>query len=274
MIQEFIQYTIKIKGYSSNTAIAYEKDLRAFAKWAQQQHTGITWRTITRETIDEYLTDEVGRGLKASTTNRRLAAISSLYNYMKRQGLEVENPVRYESRRKVEERVPNTIDMKDLEKAYNKATGVARHLLGILITTGARIQEVLDITWEDIDFKRCSIKLHGKGKKERIVYTLPQVTEELHTIYEWSRKIGNVFTIDQRTARQIIFRALQHETRAAQKSPHAIRHTVATHLAAEGVNTSSLQTILGHKDIRTTQKYIDFGQNAIDVIMREHAILH
>lgn len=273
MIQEYISYLTEIRGYSNNTATSYAKDLKSFTVWIQSERMNARWSTITREDIDAYIIYQTRRGLKPATTNRHLAAISGIYNFMKRQGLEIENPCRYESRRKVGERTPNTIDEHELEKAYEKSVGVARQLLGLLITTGARIQEVLDIDWQDVNFKTGAIKIAGKGGKERIVYTLPQVTEELYTIWRWAKPTGKIFSIEQRVARQMIYDVLNQISRAKQKSPHAIRHSIATHLAAAGCNTTTLQQILGHKDIRTTQKYVDLGQSRVKETLQQHSIL-
>lgn len=274
MIQEYMTYLQSIRGLSENTALGYGKDLRSLVRWIREQHNGARWSTITREDIDSYIIYQQHRGLKPSTTNRHLSAISGLYNFMKREGMEIENPCKYESRRKVGERTPNTIDCHDLEKAYEKSIGVTRHLLGILVTTGARIQEVLDLNWSDINFETGAIHITGKGMKERMVYTTPQVTDELQEAWRWAKPTGRIFTIDQRTARHMIWEVLKRCSRARQLSPHAIRHTMATHMASEGVNTTTLQRILGHSDIRTTQKYIDLGQVRVRETMQQHAILN
>lgn len=260
MINEFTNYLINIKGYSENTATAYAKDLRQFAKWMKATRADARWSTITRDDIDNYISSLAQDGLKPSTTNRRLASISGLYNYFRRQGYEVTNPCKYESRRKVAKTIPNTIPAEDIKKAYESSYGATKIMLGLLATTGIRIQELLNITYQDIDFASNSIRINGKGSKQRIVFTTADKLETLKTVFEAGSTKGLCFPIDQRDARYMIFKALRPYSHAKQLSPHAIRHTVATNMATQGANVTTIATILGHNDIKTTQKYIDMTQ--------------
>ena len=100
MIKEFSIYLSSVKGYSENTVIAYNVDLRSFARFIKQRKSTGRWSTVTREDIDLFMEYEQYRGVWAKTGNRKLAAISSLYDYMKREGMDVENPCRWETRQK------------------------------------------------------------------------------------------------------------------------------------------------------------------------------
>ena len=262
MIKEFINYLQNLKGYSENTAKGYEKDLKRFVHWMRSSSTSARWSTITRDDIDNYISQQAAQGLKPATTNRRLAAISGLYDYMKRQGYEVENPCKYESRRKIGKNIPNTINEEELAAAYNAATGVTKTMIGLLATTGIRIQELLDLTWEDINFQDGSLKISGKGSKQRIVYTTTGTLADLANVKANCSPTGRMFWFDQRTARYMIYQALRGHCNARQLSPHAIRHTTATHLAKEGVNCTTISAILGHEHLETTQKYINMAQAA------------
>lgn len=274
MIEQYTHYLRTLKGYSENTCQAYEKDLKDFVRWAKANITGVRWSTLTRADIDRYIADLVEAGMKPSTTNRRLSAISGLYRFFKREGYEVANPAQYESRRKRGEQVPNTIPYHELEKAYEHSAGVVKVMLGILATTGIRIQELLDITWEDINFEKAAIKIHGKGNKERIVYTLPDQLDILRELQQMGNPSGQIFIQTQREARRMIWEALKPYSKAPQLSPHAIRHTFATHMAEKGVNCSTLAGILGHKSLETTQQYIDLGQSQAQQACLQYALLH
>lgn len=274
MIQKYINYLRNLRGYAENTAVSYEKDLRAFVTWVRGNVPGATWSTLTRDDIDRYIMTLASAGLKPATTNRRLAAISGLYNYMRREGYEVENPCRYESRRKRAKTIPNTIPANDLRAAYDHAVGATKVMLGLLITTGIRIQELLDITWEDIDFEDLSIKITGKGNKQRRVYTQAAQLETLRLLKEQQAVSGRIFTIDQRTARTMIWESLKPYSSARQLSPHAIRHTFATQLATQGVNVTTLAKILGHDRIGTTQQYIDMTQSDTRSVMTNNNIIN
>lgn len=259
-ISQFMQYARHIKGYSANTLQAYESDLRSFAEWLNDNRPGTTWRTLTRADIDDYITHQSSQGMKPATTNRQISAISAIYNYFMRQGYLESNPTRYENRKKLAELVPNTIPMADLRKAYERNQGVAKFMIGILATTGIRLQEMLELRWSDIDFDSCSLKIHGKGNRERVVHTSPKVLEHLEKVRAYARPERPLFYIGQRKARYILYNAVRPFTRAPQVSPHAIRHSYATELAKGGINAVAIAKAMGHKSIETTQRYIDMAQ--------------
>lgn len=260
MIDNFITYLRSIRGYSPNTCRAYERDCRTFAQHMRQLQPNARWSTITRHDLDEYIISQQQAGLSAATTNRQLAAISSMYRYLQREGLVNDNPCRYESRRKQADKVPVTINPKQIQKAYSHAIGQGKLMLGILAGTGIRLQELLDITWQDIDFDSNTIHITGKGRRERIVTISGHLLDSLRqTFHKYSPK-GKLFYCSQRQARYIIYHTLAPYCTASQLSPHIIRHTFATELAKAGTSTHEISRILGHKNISTSQKYIDLNQ--------------
>ncbi len=270
MIDDYINYLRNIKGYSENTANSYRKDLLHFTKWMKEKNTGIRWSTITIHDIDTYITELAEAGYKPATTNRRLSAISGLYGYFKHQGIKIENPCKWESRRKLADTIPNTIPIEQLKRAYENAYGVAKVALGLFMTTGIRIQELLDLKYEDINFNDQSIKIHGKGNKERMVYTTPDKLEVLRQLNTIQQQSGLIFYMEQRQMRALIYDALRPYCQAPQLSPHAIRHTFATHAANHGANVSTLAQSLGHKRLETTQKYIDLRTAPIRELMTNY----
>lgn len=258
MIQEFTNYLVSIRRYSENTARAYEKDLIDFVHYMLASKTDARWSTIKRDDIDGYIMYQTGRGLKPTTINRRISAIRHLYNYMKRQGLLQENPARFISQQKTEKTIPNTIPSEDLLKALEHAAGITRIMLILLVTTGIRIQEMLDIEQSDIEASRSRILIHGKGQKERYVSLSAAHMKE---VLAYSRTAPyRIFSpMGQREARSIIYNHLSRYTDARQCSPHAIRHSFATNMAQKGANCTTIAKILGHESIKTTQKYIDLS---------------
>ena len=260
MIQQYITYLSSIRGYSPNTCKAYEHDLYQFAQYMRDLGGGARWSTITRTDIDNYIIHLRKQGNACTTTNRALSAISGIYNYFHREGLITENPCKYESRAKIGETIPNTIPLKDIIRAHSKAQGVTKTMLGLLMTTGIRIQELLDMTWEDINFENNSIKIHGKGNRERLVFTTTEVIAPLKRVTEQLPTHGRMFYLSQRTARYMIYDAIRPYTRAPKVSPHIIRHSYATELARLGYNAVQIGKALGHKQLDTTQKYINLAE--------------
>lgn len=273
MLTRFYNYLKNLKGYSERTCSEYLKDLRAFALWAKTHKEDARWSTLTRSDIDEYITYRAENGIKASTTNRELSSISALYRYFQREGLLSDNPCKYESRRKVTEKVPNTIPGDELRNAWAHSSGLARVWIGLLATTGIRISELLAMRWEDIDYTSNAIKIHGKGHKERIVYATADTLSELREMNARKALSGRIFHYEQRECRAIIWRALRPFSQAKQLSPHAIRHTFATNLATKGVNVTTIATILGHNRIETTQRYIDMAQADTRAVTAQYSLI-
>lgn len=261
MIHEFQTYLTSIKGCSVNTAESYGKDLRSFVAFMKETHKDARWSTITRDDLDEYIIYQGNRGLKATTTNRHLSAISSLYDYMKRQGYDVENPTRYESRRKEAETIINTIPLEDLKEAIKQSTGTIRIMIETLLHTGIRLQEMLDMKKQDLNTTDNTILIHGKGNKERTVHTSADNMAHLVEYCKQSAAHTPIFNLwTQREVRRGIYEALRPVSKARQLSPHAIRHTYATLMAQAGTNATTLMKMMGHTSLKTTQKYIDLGQ--------------
>ena len=271
MITEFISYIKNVKGYSDNTARAYNNDLRSFVKVVKIINPSSRWSTLTLQDIDEVVKYNVQRGLKPSTTNRQISAVKALYDYMKREGMIDYNPARYESRRKQADTIPNTIPMHDLEEAYAESTGTTRLMLGLLVYTGIRIQELLDIRKHDVNTKTGEIIIRGKGMKERKVITAPDNAQELEAYMRNLRPDSFIFgSTSQREARYELHAILKRHSQAKQLSPHAIRHTFATELAKQGSNVTTLAKMMGHNSIKTTQHYIDLTQNNIDKTYQQY----
>ena len=274
MLTIFENYLKNIKGYSERTCSEYLKDLKAFSRWAKAHKDDARWSTLTRSDIDEYITMRAEEGIKPATTNRELAALSALYRFFIREGLLKTNPVRFQSRRKVGFHLPNTIPAEDLQAAYKGTYGVVHVWIGLLSTTGIRISELLNLNWEDIDFKSCCLEIKGKGNKERLVFTTPEYLELMRQAYERCPTEGRIFRYSERDARYMLWQALKPYSRAKQLSPHAIRHTFATSLAKQGVNVATIATILGHKSIETTQKYIDMAQMDCRAVSAQYSPLN
>ena len=274
MISNFTSYLLSIRGYSPRTAEGYAKDLKAFALWTKAHKPAARWSTLTRQDIDDYITYRANKGIQPATTNRELASISALYRFFIREGLLTSNPARFQSRRKVGYKLPNTIPSEDLQAAYKNSVGVVHVWIGILSTTGIRISELLDLKWEDIDFKTCCIEINGKGNKDRLVYTTPEYLDLMRQAYERHPAEGRIFRYKERDARHMLWEALKPYSRAKQLSPHAIRHSFATSLARQGVNVATISTILGHNRIATTQKYIDMAQMDCRAVSAQYSPLN
>lgn len=273
MIREFKTYLVNIKGYAENTALAYEKDLKSFVSYMKSRNESARWSTISREDVDAYIIHLSNTEHKPATICRNISSISALYKYMKREGYEVTDPAKYESRPKIGQHLVNTIPVDDLTMAMAKAQGIVKTMIRIIAETGIRVQEMLDIKESDIDFKTGAIRIHGKGNKERMVYVNQDTLNMMRSQNSMSNR-SYFGEITQREVRKQIWEALKDHTNAKQLSPHAIRHTYATEMAKRGMSATTLQKALGHEHLETTQRYIDYAQVGTEQEIRELSIFN
>lgn len=260
MINAFLKDLLSIKGQSQHTAAAYSRDLRQFVAFIKQNYPTASWRTITRGMIEHYIMSLVSYGELPTTTNRKLSAISAIYRYFIRQGHDITNPAQYVCRRKIADTIPNTIDPDQLRTAYENTIGTARIMLGLLITTGIRLGELLAIRWGDINLKENTIIIRGKGNKQRIVSVPSRQLEEIRYAAPRQNAEDTLFHTSQFETRCMIYQALTPYCHARQLSPHAIRHTFATQMAKAGASAPTIAQALGHSNLKSTQHYVDNAQ--------------
>lgn len=262
MIQEFINYLEKNKGYSPQTCGEYRKDLELFVKWLKSHHIE-KWSDVEKSTVDLYVSDMAEEGLKPATIKRRISSIRSFYQYAWVMGMQAENPAKYVSTPKLGEALPKTIDQDDLRMTILDGTINinVRGLIAFIAETGCRISEALSVTKADFNQETRSLRIWGKGKKERIVYY-----GDITAAYvKYVRVIGNcpIWTWTQRQARFFVWQALSKHSDAKQLSPHAIRHSFATGLLNNGAPITTVQALLGHKSVETTQRYAKVAEATV-----------
>lgn len=252
-IEAFQIYLTKIRNYSELTAISYAQDLRHFVRWYRSIRTDARWSNVTRDVIDQYIITMKTERARPATINRHLSAIAGIYKFFKRQGLPIsEIPVKYESRQKLAKTEPNTIPIEDVEAAIAHADNETALALKILVTTGIRASELLNIRREDVNLQERSIRINGKGSKQRTIF----ITAETANMIKNQEASSTLFTYaNTRALRRKIYEALAPYSDAQQLSPHALRHTFATQMASKGMQTLTLANLLGHNDTNTTKRY-------------------
>lgn len=262
MIKEFQNYLSAVKGYSDNTVVAYGKDLKDFVHYMLTIKEAPTWSTVIAEEVQGYVVDMHDRQLNNTTIKRRVSAIRSLFNYMKVEGLLQQNPARFTQTPKCLKKLPNVIDINSIVDAVTSESNPlkVRCMLALLLETGVRLQELLDLRTEHFNGKEHSIRILGKGGKERMVY-YGDLTKELLNRYVGHRQ-GRIFWEEQRDARRLVFETLRKYSNARQLSPHAIRHTFATCMLNNGADIKAIQDLLGHESVKTTERYAQLTQQA------------
>lgn len=277
--REFLDYLGRVRGLSANTLRAYRADLASFASWAERTATNPL--LATHRDLRGYLADLTRGGYSVRTIDRRLSAVRDFYGWMLREGLCSVDPAAALATPKGERRLPKTMSDEDVQRLLatcdaNEVTGVRdRAFLELLYASGARISEVSRLDVSSVDFGRCQATLFGKGSKERIVPLYDMALDWLLRYLEESRPVlaarakgsfvegpdGALFlsTRGRRMSADGLRTAFENHVRLARLdptlTPHAMRHTYATELVSGGADLRSVQELLGHESLSTTQVY-------------------
>jgi integrase/recombinase XerC len=280
LINSFIRYIRAEKGYSEHTIRNYESDLRQFSQFAASKKDlkgddpGIDLVDYTL--IRSYLGDLFDK-CRRTTIARKLSALKSFFNYLELRGLSSINPAVEIATPKQEKHIPTYIPIDDmfalLEKPNREKELGLRDvaILELLYSSGLRVSELVNLDMEHLDLKDRLVRVSGKGGKERILPIGRKARDAIrdyleHTIQKrkkagYSEDHGPLFLnyrggrFSSRSVHRLVKRYSLECGIITQVSPHSIRHTFATHLLDSGADLRSIQELLGHVNLSTTQKY-------------------
>lgn len=278
-VTEFIEYLIQTKNYSSHTATAYEGDISDFLKFYQDfLGTPPFPRDLSRaDTLcfRSYLANRQRRGLSHKSTARALSSLRSFYKFLARKYDVKNDAIGLISSPKVPRKLSKAIDPIDIEHMHGAIRDIdaaepwlaARDwaLVLLLFGCGLRISEALSLTNSDVRGHPDVLRITGKGNKERLVPVLPAVWVAIDK-YINVRPFGNMpndelfrsvrgLPMTPRMAQKVIENLRHYLQLPDYVTPHALRHTFATALLAGGADLRSLQELLGHSSLSTTQLY-------------------
>jgi integrase/recombinase XerD len=273
LIDEFIDYLAVEKRLSPNTLEAYRRDLDKFIA-RQRCRTNETLIRLGREDIMRYISLLKKEGMANSTITRHLVTLRQFYHYLiAERGLE-EDPTANIDSPSIWKKLPQVLNYQEIEALLkqpdpNTPLGIRdRAMLELLYATGIRVSELISLTLNDINLEGGYLISYGKGSKERIVpigeIAIQRLRDYLYRIraqYFRGEKSPILFLNRSGTAlsRQGFWKIIKKYARAAgikgDITPHSLRHSFATHLLAGGADLRSVQKMLGHADITTTQIY-------------------
>ena len=250
MIQEFIDYQQTNKGLSEQTLNGYSKDLKHFARWARPQ--GLRWSVLTPADLDRYVAEEKEQGYKPRTIKKRVEVVRLLLEFCRHRGYLTENVARYTQTPRWGQELPKAADKTQVlaylsQPAETREAVIIHIVAGLILETGMRIGEVLDMRGEDIDTAAHTIFVRGKGAKERIVIYGKLSEGWCKMMAKRSGAIFGEFSDIQ--IRYMMYREMP------TVHPHALRHTFAMTQLEEGMRLTTLAGLLGHKNTATTQIY-------------------
>ena len=267
-IESFLSHLHAERGLAENTASAYRCDLK------QWEASGLP---LTPDGIERYLAQLYATDLAPSTIARKRAALSSFCRFLSREGELETNPVAVAaSLTRPERKLPHTLttaQLLELLRAPDRTTAKGRRdaaLLELLYAGGLRLSEAQHLRWGDLDSKQGTILVQGKGGKERHVPLAAIVFESLHLLRSESVKLSE--PVFGGVGRVTLWRAVKENVLAAglgtNPSPHWLRHSFATHLLNHGADLRTIQELLGHARITTTQIYTHVATERLRVAYR------
>ena len=276
-IRQFADY-LTTRNASAHTVRNYVSDLEQFHRYLTLTDQGGRIKTFPAQKLDtqlirEYLGYLHDQSIQKASIARKISTIRSFCRYLCRQNVLQFNPAKPIRSPKVPECIPNYLTVEDcvtLIEAADLSTPKGRRdraILELLYACGLRVSELAGLNIADIDFKNTLILVRGKGKKERLVpfgkychVALNAYLEEhckLHPVdTSYPLFINNVRTrLTSRSVGRVIEKYLRRSGLNQKISPHGLRHSFATHLLNSGADLRSIQELLGHKNLSTTQKY-------------------
>ncbi|NLZ38822.1 MAG: site-specific tyrosine recombinase XerD [Firmicutes bacterium] len=288
-IRDFIHYISVEKGLAANTLEAYNRDLHAFCSYLKKENIN-DFREVTRNSITAYLQALRKSGKATSTLSRNMASIRSFYNYLFQERLIVDNPTADLESPKLEKKLPRVLTTQEVELLLEQpdlqqVAGLRdKAMLEVIYATGIRVSELMSLDVLDVNLEAGFIRCTGKGAKERIV---PMGSVAIHFVSEYLRRgrpklIRNkdepamfVNQHGKRLTRQGFWKILKKYARQAgikkDITPHTLRHSFATHLLENGADLRSVQEMLGHADISTTQIYTQLTKSKLrDIYKKTH----
>ena len=270
LIKEYLDYLKYIRGYQENTINSYLIELTKYSSYLKEKK--INYLIISKDEIYAYLKYLDDLGYKNSSVARHLSALRGFYDYLKREGQIDTNIYKLIKNPKLEKKLPNVLNDEEINKIFafpkdEKPKNIlTRVLFEVIYATGIRISEFINIKESDIDFTEGSIRILGKGKKERIVYFGEYASLALKDYLVVREKIKkedtdylflNVsgYRLKRRSAEQIVYDWINNVSINHHISPHTLRHTFATSLLTHGADIRTVQELLGHEKLGTTQIY-------------------
>jgi integrase/recombinase XerC len=273
-IQPFIDQLKFGKRYSAHTIRSYRDDLLAFSGFVRDEFGGLELSAISPAVVRSWLASLKDQGISSRSINRKISTLRSFYKYQMSNGGAEQSPMVAILSPKMNKRLPVFVERKDLAILFDEIQfpddwegWTDRLLLEILYSTGIRLSELVNLREVQVDSGNRSIKVLGKGNKERVI---PVSEVLLVAIREYSHKkraefehADMEFLLVNRKGKKLygkyvdraVRRYLAQVTTIDQKSPHVLRHTFATHLMNAGAELNSVKELLGHASLAATQVY-------------------
>ena len=273
-IREFLNYLKYQKRYSRHTIISYETDLQAFSLFLENQYQETAIKEIKPAFIRTWLASLKELGNTSKTINRKISALKTFFKYQIRNGFLENSPMQVISSPKNAKRLPQFVDKKDIDTLFNYVEfsddwqgATERLILQIFYNAGIRQAELIGLMQSQVDIHNSTIKVLGKGNKERIIPISTQLRTaivkyiELKKLQFPQNEISSLLLnkkgkkLTPRYVYDVVKKYLSMVTTIEKKSPHILRHSFATHLTNNGADINAIKELMGHSSLAATQIY-------------------
>ena len=287
-IDAYVRYLHDVKKTSYNTEMSYQRDLNKMHKYLQEN--GIKKIShITEEVLEDYVNYLRERKFANATMSRHIVAMKGWFLFMVKEGMVEEDVAGNLKAPKIEKKAPEILEMEEVVKLLEEPKGSNpkelrdKAMLELLYATGIRVTELVSLTTSQLNMQMNYI-ICNDGNKDRIIPFGIKAREALLNYLEYSRGVmihnpkSDVLFVNcsgQSMSRQGFWKLIkQYATKAgitADITPHTLRHSFAAHLVENGADLKSVQEMMGHSDISTTQIYANLSQNKLrDVYSKAH----
>jgi len=264
-IEKFFRYLDIEKGASPHTLANYRVDLASFKAFLGD----LGLERVDPLLLRRYLAELKSKNFAKRSIARRLSCLRSFFRFLCREGHLKTNPVSVLRSPKLDRKLPPVLEVEEVARLLdNHDTSVKglrnQALLETIYSAGLRVSEVVGLDLEHVDFISGMVKVYGKGKKERLCPIGARALQAIRLYLEHHPKAKEVKALflnqrgrrlNVRSVRRVLDEALQHASLNRHVSPHALRHSFATHLLDRGADLRSVQELLGHQSLSTTQIY-------------------
>ena len=290
IIQHFLDYLKFQKRYSQHTVISYKNDLDSFFNYLHQQFGETPLPEIKTTFIRSWLAELKQQGMESKSINRKISTLKTFFKYQLQQQTIMVSPMTAVISPKISKRLPQFIDKKDIATLFEHVEfpdswdgKTQRLLIELFYNTGMRQAELVGLKEIHIAKHNSSIKVLGKGNKERIIpvskQLMDQLQEYLHAKKENFETADKTFLLVTASGKKLypryvynaVNKYLSLVTTIDKKSPHVLRHSFATHLMNSGADLNAVKELLGHSSLAATQIYT---HNTIEKLKDIHKKAH
>lgn len=281
-IKDFLDYLLIERGLSINTKKSYENDLKHYSIFLNKEYNINDVKKIKREHILKYLERLKVRNLSPKTIARKITAIKSFHKYLIISKVTNNNPAERLDMPKIGKNLPQVLSTSEVDRLLDielktHADYRNKAMLELLYATGMRVSELINLKTYDVNLTMGFVKCFGKGGKERIIPLVDVAIEALeeyinhHRNFFQKKNVNDYLFLSNRgtkMTRQAFWKILKKIARlkgiTKTFSPHTLRHSFATHMLENGADLRSVQELLGHSDISTTQIYTHISKRGIN----------